>query len=670
MKASETKLSRIIEGTNQYLVPHFQRPYSWQQKNWDTLWSDLLNLLELEKNKDSAIEHFMGAIVTVPSSSVPEGVTKYLLIDGQQRLTTLFLILTVIRDKAKLMGEEKLPSKIHDLYLINRYHDGLDQYKLLPTQGYNPDHSDRTAFIEIIDNKNSDHGSENIHSAYSYFNKQLKALSIDEIEKLANIIVNRLFLVSIVLEKNDNPYTIFESLNAKGQPLTQSDLVRNYFFMCIEAKDHDLIYLNKWIPMEKTVGRENMESFVRHYLIKDGSFVRESDVYYRLKKKVDEIGSRSALSVLNELVKYSEYYAEFIHPEKEENNEIRNGLEKLLRFRVTVSYPFLLNVFNDYYSGAISDIEVVEILNIIENFIVRRYVCGTIRAELNEVFTSLYEKVLKFSRFVQGVRDILASRNYPSDNEFIEALKSKKIYSTGGEVRDRAKLILERIEGTWSTKEYVNTESLTIEHIMPQTLSDSWKLYLGDEAEEVHEIYLHTIGNLTLTGYNSEMSNISFDKKKEMLKKSKLLMNHEICEYQSWNKDSIEKRASFLADRALVIWPSIVLKSDSVTLKDVTGTTPKNLVILGKNYGISSWQEVLKITLQSIAELGIDVIIQLTKEYPRYINDKTDNMRNPKQLISNIYYESHMTAEKIHKLCIQVTQVAGLSSEEWYVITE
>lgn len=669
MKASETKLIRIIEGTNQYLVPHFQRPYTWQRKNWDTLWADVEALLGGEASTQTPREHFMGAIVTAPAHSVPEGVTKYLLIDGQQRLTTLLVMLAAIRDRARQLDDHKLANRIHELYLTNRYQDGLDQYKLLPTQGDEPKHNDRSTFMRIIDAEEGAHAGSALYAAYQHFARLLKLVTVDRVNSLANAVLAHVLLVSIVLERDDNPYAIFESLNAKGQPLSQSDLVRNFFFMSIDASRHDRIYSTKWTPMERAIGRENMEPYIRHFLIRRGTMVKEADVYYALKKEVEDRGREHAEPMLDELVKFSHHYVKFIDASREPSIEIRQRLVRLQRLRATVCYPFLLNVFEDRASQKMSDREVTEILDVIENFIVRRYVCGTIRAELNELFTALYRNASRFAKLGEGVREVLGSRNYPLDEEFFENLQTRKLYAAG-EARDRARLILERLEECRAGKERVETDKLTIEHIMPQTLTDWWREHLGPSVDETYELYLHTIGNLTLTGYNAELSNANFPKKVELLRESRLALNSELAGLSRWTREEIEARAKSLAERALDVWPNFAPHASARRRLAVRGTTPKRVIVLGEEFEAKSWQDVLRITLNQLMVLGEEVIEQLLVEFPRHIRRSGAGLSAPKTLSSDLYYEGHLNAEQIYRLCSQIVQQVGLSSDEWHVDNE
>jgi uncharacterized protein with ParB-like and HNH nuclease domain len=263
MKASETKLQMIIEGTKQFVVPLFQRPYRWEQKHWEVLWDDLIDLCE----EDQPRNHFMGSIVTMPAESVPEGVTKYVLIDGQQRLTTILLVLALMRNiAASLPGT--LAKQIEDLLLLNRYQEGNEIYKLLPTQ------ADRHSFMDIMQGHVPTDDTQ-IGKACKYFTVKLHATPSLDLDKLRRVIVRHLLLVSIVLDPDDNPHLIFESLNAKGMPLTQADLIRNYFFMRIHTDQQESAYTKYWNPMQDRLGNDLTE-FIRHYLMKEGAVVKRA----------------------------------------------------------------------------------------------------------------------------------------------------------------------------------------------------------------------------------------------------------------------------------------------------------------------------------------------------------------------------------------------------------
>jgi uncharacterized protein with ParB-like and HNH nuclease domain len=260
MQAKETKLKDIIEGTKQYVIPLFQRTYSWTKKEWEILWKDLIELCETENRRT----HFIGSIVNMPTVSVPEGVTKFLLIDGQQRLTTIFIILTLLRNKARENQKEKLAEEINNTLLVNQYKEGNDYFKLMPTQ------IDRESYKNIINGKSNETENQ-ITIAYSFFDKKLKQINVEH-DKLKDIITTYLSVVSIVLDVDDNPYLVFESLNAKGKPLTQADLIRNYFFMRIHIDMQDEVYNSYWQPMENRL-KDNLTEYIRHFLMMDGNII-------------------------------------------------------------------------------------------------------------------------------------------------------------------------------------------------------------------------------------------------------------------------------------------------------------------------------------------------------------------------------------------------------------
>lgn len=542
MKASETSLQKIIEGTTQYVVPLYQRTYSWDQKEWGVLWNDIAELCD----GDTARKHFIGSIVTMPTQSVPEGVAKFLLIDGQQRMTTALLFLAAIRDRAKDVQTGNLGQEIEHTLLRNMFKQGNDTYKLLPTQG------DREAFQEVISEGVARAESSQIGKAYKFFAKALRNCDYD-LAKLKQIIVSNLVLVSIVLDRDDNPHLIFESLNAKGRALSQSDLIRNYFFMRIHLDDQDHLYQNLWKPMQDGL-RDDLTECIRHFLMKDGAIVKQGEVYFTLKGRVDEKSQAEALEYLKELVRFASHYAKLLHPEKETDTALRERMLRLNRIEVTTAYPFLLNVYDDFSDGRITRDQFIQVLDLLENFMIRRWVCAIPTHGLNKIFPPLYGQAKDHEDFIDGLKETLSTKNYPHNTEFRSSIISNKLYGQAERVT-KTKLILERIEQSFEHREPVDTESLTIEHIMPQTLSDWWQRHLGDNWRDVHEQLLHSVGNLTLTGYNRPLSNDPFPEKREILAKSHLEVNRSFESVNSWREQEIRQRADSLADRALAVWP-------------------------------------------------------------------------------------------------------------------
>jgi len=515
MKASETTFQPIIEGTKQYVVPLFQRPYSWTKKEWEVLWDDLIWLCENNEPKS----HFIGSIVTMPTISVPQGVSKYLLIDGQQRLTTIFVLLILLRDIAKTdKAGGQLADEIQQTMLVNPFKKDDDFFKLLPTQ------VDRENFKNLIKSENQNHDCS-LYSCYLYFERKIRQTGVN-LDALTKVITTRLSAVGIVLDLDDNPHLVFESLNAKGRNLTQADLIRNYFFMRIHADEQEKYHLKYWDPMQTSLG-EDLTEFVRHYLMKDGNFVKQNEVYFTLK---DRIGQGDAIQALSDMSGYSVFYKRIISPDTESNKDLRNYLSRLNRLEVTTAYPFLLNCYNDYANGRLGQKDFIEIIRLVENFIIRRYVCNIPTNQLNKIFPSLYSQALirNASSFLDGVRQVLQSRDYPKDTEFRQRLLDAKLYGAGERLA-KTKFILETLETAHEHKESPVFENLTVEHIMPQTITDSWKQHLGEDWQADHELFLNTLGNLTLTAYNSELSNSPFLIKKQYLIKSHLELNNPSC---------------------------------------------------------------------------------------------------------------------------------------------
>lgn len=542
MKASETSLQKIIEGTNQYVVPLYQRTYSWDTKEWSVLWNDIAELYKEETPR----KHFIGSIVTMPTQSVPEGVAKFLLIDGQQRMTTALLLLAAIRNRADEMKVGNLGLEIEQTLLRNIFKQGDDTYKLLPTQG------DREAFKQIISKETAAADGSQIGRAYKFFAKGLRNSDYD-LAKLKQIVVTNLVLVSIVLDRDDNPHLIFESLNAKGRALSQADLIRNYFFMRIHVDQQDHLYQNFWKPMQDGLG-DNLTECIRHFLMKDGSLVKQGEVYFALKGRADGRSPVEVLDYLGELVRFAGHYAKLLHPDREADTAVRERMLRLNRIEVTTAYPFLLNVYGDFAAGRITRDGFVEVLDVVENFTIRRWVCGVPTYGLNKIFPPLYGQANAHSDFVTGLKETLGTKNYPRDGEFRSRITSNKLYGPAERVT-KTKLILERIEQSFEHQEPVEAESLTIEHVMPQTPSDWWQQHLGENWRGVHDLLLHTIGNLTLTGYNSPLSNDPFPAKKAILANSHLELNRWYEQVDAWGEQEIRQRAESLADRALAIWP-------------------------------------------------------------------------------------------------------------------
>lgn len=551
MKAGEVSFQKLLNGRIQYRVPLFQRTYSWKEENWDRLWNDILDIYTSDKSRN----HFIGAIVTLPIPDAPEQASKYILIDGQQRITTLLILLAVIANKAKTNGAEPLAQQIYDECLINKYATISDEkLKLVPTQ------RDRGVFQEAISfeqpNKNNQIGKAWNFFFHSIDEGDLLGRPID-LTRLKNMVTDYLDLVSVTLDQQDSPYRIFESLNNTGMRLGASDLIRNYIFMQISDEGlQQELYDAAWFPMQEKLGNL-LDGFFWRFLMKDGGLIVWEETYNQFRVLAEQkrkLESTQIPALLKELNNYSSLYARLIWPDKYEMNPVlQSHLVRLNSWEVEVAYPFLLNVFELLEEGILSDVDVEEILEMIESFVVRRIICGIPTNRLRYIFANMSQNIDQLN-YVASARNYLLQNQWPGEEEFQTKFQIARIYLQARLARTR--LILNKLEESYEHKEPIPIDDkITIEHIMPQTLTEPWKVMIGGNVEEIHNQWLHTIGNLTLTGYNPDMGNQPFEQKKEVLVNSHYELNRSVASASIWNEESIKHRAAQLAERAVNVWP-------------------------------------------------------------------------------------------------------------------
>ncbi len=551
MEASPVNVIQYFDGSKQGVIPLFQRPYSWEEKDWTTLWTDLMAQYE-EEDRNS---HFMGAIVTVPVRSVPVGVGKHMVIDGQQRLTTLSLLLAAIRDLASEAGDAATQGIVGDL-LVNRHYQAPDDLKLVPTQ------VDRAAYNALVHRKEiAEYAESRIIQAYRYFIKKLSGVDDNDQKivpaKTLQAIQQSLQVVMINLSESDDPYLIFESLNHKGKPLNQADLVRNYVLMRFHHStsaggEQEVAYEEYWRPMELYLG-DAMPEFLRHYGMRFGRNVRKGDIYTASKtefekaKPVEEVRNKLA-----EMKLAASGYRYFIAPSDERDPAISAKLQALQELDSTVFYPLLIRLWLHVQNEKMASHDFLHVLETLESFYVRRLVCAVPTNALNKMMLELCSNmpnelphVWLRERLVNGD----GSRRWPSDSEFRDALATEQLYR-----RRIVRYVLTGLEDAHEHKEPVDPSSASIEHVLPQTLSSEWREMLGEDAEEVHEKWLHTLGNLTLTGYNSELSNEPFTRKKELLGHTHFELSRSVLARDSWGRDEIIVRGRQLAELAVRRW--------------------------------------------------------------------------------------------------------------------
>jgi hypothetical protein len=580
MDASQTLVINYFSGFKQSVVPLFQRPYTWDKKHWLMLWEDMMGFYENHEGRPKAV-HFMGAIVTMPALSVPVGVSKFLVIDGQQRLTTIAVLLCAIRD-ALPATSETLKLKIQNFYLTNYGYSGLDFLKVLPTQG------DREGYSPIVRNLPKPFPDSRFKRAYDFFLRRLGeqidgGSSIDP-GKVLDIIETRLMAVMINLSDTDDPYLIFESLNFKGFPLEQADLVRNYFLMRFLVSEQQDVYDQLWLPMQERLG-SNLTEFMRHFLGAEGEDVRKGDVYASIRKLVADSEAAAVRLLMNRMEKLSTLYSRIAGSSPEPNAEFRSYFERFRQLDFGTAYPLLLTLYEEYEEKQFTDDEFLNVLRILLSFIIRRMVANVPSNSLAKLFVGLCKSKPADdspSTWLSGVLCIeTTSRRWPNDDEFSKAWVQAKMY------KGRAcQVVLEELEAQFEHHEPVNLDQVTIEHIMPQKLTVEWESMLGPNAATIHANWLHTIGNLTLTGYNPGLSNDPFGVKCQIYKQSHFELNRYFVGCETWNETAIEARAKILLESALKIWsrpPDTAPVSESVVKKDAVAFYPE-CVLLAENH--------------------------------------------------------------------------------------
>ncbi len=554
MEASPARVIEYFNGEKQNLIPLFQRPYTWTENNWQILWDDLM----VQYEADDAGAHFMGAIVSVPARSTPVGVSKYLIIDGQQRLTTVSILLCALRD----VLDANSASRIQEVYLTNRFRDPEDTLKFVPTQ------ADRDVYRAIALDRQVPEIDRNIRmaAAYHFFKKLLRGTDRNDDtsivpSKVLTTLEQSLQVVMINLADDDDPYLIFESLNFKGEPLNQADLVRNYVLMRFKhtisaGGEQERVYSKYWVPLEKMLG-SNLTEFLRHYTMKDGDDIKKGGIYAAIRKKLKRMESTLEVeSEIEAMQKFGEFYSSFLSPNQEKIASIKNCLEDIKEIKVTTFYPLLLRLFDAHQIGNLDATELEKCLRLIESLIVRRAVCGVPTNALNKIFPQLvlarnFPTKNHFQWLHRTLSSFSGSGRFPKDAEFEDAFMNQAQYGRG-----TTRFILCRLEKSFNHKEVVDLSTATIEHVLPQTLNNEWKSELGVDSEKIHTTLINTFGNLTLTGYNSELGNLPFLEKKAKLENTHIEMNRWILEQENWREIEIRNRAKSLSLIANSIWIS------------------------------------------------------------------------------------------------------------------
>ncbi|GAA9023847.1 DUF262 and DUF1524 domain-containing protein [Helicobacter pylori] len=653
MEAGAITLLNFIKGNqkNQLVIPIYQRLYSWEKEQCKQLWDDIIKI----GGNDKMDGHFIGSILYV-LDGITHSNNALLIIDGQQRLTTITLLLIALRNH---LSDEVKRKEIENHYLINSDKDGDKKFRLILSE------SDKDTLLSLIDKdrRKPSEPSSKIVENFKLFEEWISKNT----NKLETIFkgLDKLMIVEIALEKGkDDPQLIFESMNSKGMELTQTDLIRNYIIMETETEKQESFYNKYWRAMEEELkqNKKLFDRFVRHYLtIKTREIPNINKVYVALKdyRQKEGIGIED---LLKDLQKYCGYFCRIVFKKKEDYKDLNKALGFLVNLEMDVIYPLLLELYSDYSDGVLSRDDFKRSIDLIESYICRRAVCGLGTNSLNKVFPSFTRYIQKDEYFKSLEAHFLLlkdNQRFPDDDEFKEEFMRKDFYNF-----QKKEYFFERLNS--DGKEPVNTQECTIEHIMPQKLTEEWKRDLGENFQEIHDKYLHTIGNLTLTGYNSEYGNKSFQEKRCMeggFKDSPLRLNEGLRGLESsFGEEEIKKRAKDLADSALKIWTYPNLNAE--TLEKYK---PKKDKKEKKVYGLSSYKfdshsrELFDILSKEIKALDekiaekfnqdyisykfnknfVDIVVQ-TKDLKLYLNMKFNELQDEKNLARDMTNIGHL----------------------------
>lgn len=553
MDIDKGSIYQLLNGQYQYIIPVYQRKYSWlAEVQCARLWRDIVNMVKQHKQ-----HHFVGSIVSVAEKYSLMGVQKRLIIDGQQRMTTLSILMVALRDYLMEQGAGEEVEENINMVLKNPSRKGDDAYKMLLTD------TDRNIMIKLVDKLpiGEDEDSK-IYANYLYFKKKVAegVLTPDEIYES----ISKLDIVGIVLDRaqGDDPQLIFESLNSTGMDLSKSDLIRNYILMGLDNDEQKGIYNNYWKPFEQNFpmqdGTDRMDRFFRDYLaMKKGTFIKFDAIYDVFKDYAENSEFSKQEELAEDIMIYGDLYTNITSEDKKlpsSQQALKPIFKEIRILRMEVVYPFLLKVYHDYGKGMITLDEFVRILKLTIAYVVRRTVCEIPTNSMNKTFTTLKNEI-RADDYLNSVEAAFfyldTYKRFPDDKEFKECLCKRNMYTI--RISNYMYVKMEN-EGN---KETIPYEGYTIEHILPQNknMREEWKDALGEKYEEIQAQYINNLGNLTLTRYNSEMGDKPFSEKLEVYKESAMhTLNKYVVQQITWNKDTIENRANILTECACKVW--------------------------------------------------------------------------------------------------------------------
>ena len=660
MKAKETMVLEFLQNSSQFIIPIYQRTYSWELEQCQQLWDDLIKAGESE----SASVHFVGSIVYVADGlSTVSLQAPLLVIDGQQRLTTITLLLEALQ---RALGEEEpvegfSAEKIKSRYLTRHLEKGDKFFKVILSQT-----DDLTLRTIIQERELPIEKSIRVSENFDFFAREIELLK-GKFEILCRGIA-KLAIVDIALNRGeDNPQLIFESMNSTGKALSQADLIRNYILMGLKPDLQTRLYESYWRPMELEFGQsaygEEFDAFMRHYLtIKLSEIPRIDQIYdsFKFHASKEDVAKEGVEALVKNLRVYSQYYCA-MSLGKEQDPALNRAFMDLKEFKVDVAYPFLLEVYGDYKSDQLSKSDFIEIIRMVESYAFRRAVVQIPANSMNKTFSRFLLSIDR-AKYLESVKAVFASlksyRRFPNDDEFARALKVRDLYNFR-----RGAYWLRKLEN-FNRKELPVLEEYSIEHILPQNeeLNSWWQKALGENWSDVQGRLIHTIGNLTLTRYNSEFSDKSFPEKRDLpeggFETSPLTLNQGLAELDTWNEETINQRAKKLVEKALKVWtmpvadPAIL---KALLVKEKQTARPiytyedhrylQNEVVLDLFTSLKTqilaidsavYEEVLKLYVAFKADTNFVDVVFKSAGLRLTINLPFDDLQDPKHLAENV----------------------------------
>ena len=680
MKGSEAKLVSYMQGSDKrFIIPVYQRNYDWREENCRQLYDDLISIVRKQRNA-----HFFGSIVSVHSDGE---FNEYLIIDGQQRLTTISLLLLAMYNlmKAGIVVPEQgnLADKIYKTYLIDEWQDEETRIKLKPVK------DDHKAFSSLFKKSDDYVQDSNLTINYKYFYNRIQKeeIKIDELYSA----ITKLEIINITLNKEDNPQLIFESLNSTGLALSEGDKIRNYILMGLPTKTQNEYYEEYWNKIEQRTNY-NVSLFIRDYLsVKQQAIPSMNRIYVTFKSYVEE-KQYETQPLLEDLLQYAEYYRILLKGHTEDK-QLNACIYRLNRLETTITRPFFLEVLRLNKKGSLSLEDVRNVFLYTENYLFRRNICDLPTNALNKIFLMLHREIIRYdgsdTDYVEKFKYALLAKTdrgrFPRDTEFTDALGVKQIYLMN--IKNKA-YIFERFEnfGIIEDKDiyrHLDEGTYSIEHIMPQNLTPAWVSALGEDYEEIHETWLHRLANLTLTGYNSKYSNNSFAEKRDMEKgfrESGLRLNAWVAQQEKWTLDELEERCGILTERALTIWelPATEYRPaekqlDSYSLEDDVDLSGRDILRFGyKNteQPVDSWITMMEQVLKILHAEDRSILTRLAHandaddDLNDYVSSNPADLRGALQIDQDIYVERNTSTNTKISMLRRFFKAYGINPEE------